>query len=78
MSTIYDKLRSMLNSGKPLDVKFIHVGSGTELFKYCKDNKFSYIGFGTENFLQECIQLLGYYNFLVLTISIFHERGLKR
>ncbi len=57
MLTIYDKLRTMLNSGKSLDVKFIHVGSGTELFKYCKQNKLSYIGFGTENFLKECNEL---------------------
>ena len=57
MAEIHDKLRTMLKSGKPLDVKFIHVGSGTELFKYCKNNKYSYIGFGTENFLNECNEL---------------------
>ena len=57
MQTIYEKLQAMLESGKPLDVKFIHVGSGTNLFQYCREKRLSYIGFGTQEFLDDCNNL---------------------
>lgn len=54
MTTVYDKIQSLKNTNKPINVKFIRLGERNKNFKECNDSNSIYFGFGTEEILDQC------------------------
>ena len=54
MTAIHDKLKELLKEDKPLNVKFIRLGSGGDRFGECKTNSTMYFGFSTDQMLDKC------------------------
>lgn len=75
MSANHDKLKELLKEDKPLNVKFIRLGSGGDRFGECKTNSTMYFGFGTNQMLDKCNSIQLNENYIE---SQLVEKGYKK